>query len=462
MSKVTGRLAAVLLHPISLLILLALGVGVFLLMKSKRSEPVPKPLDEVARSLRVIQVPQVPLVPRVVGYGIARSADRWSAVAEVKGRIVHVHPELKAGSIFKAGEVVLRINPAEYELRIAQLEAEIADITAQEERLNAEEQNLKASLKIEEDSLALAERDLKRLESLASGANVSESEVDSKKREVLAQRQSVQNIKNSLSVLPAQLDSLAASEKAKQASLDLAKLDLSYTTIVAPFDCRVGDLALEVGQFLAAGQSLFEADGIDVTEVEALIPINQARTLLSPSDAPPEGLTNLSMETIRKIFKVDVEVRMESGDFRATWKARFDRVREQVDPQTRTIRIVVSVDKPYEQAIPGERPPLAPGMFCEVELSGRTRTGRIVIPRTCLRGNRVYVINDKNRLESREVEVAFSQGGLACITSGISPGEKLVVSDPTPAVIGMLVDPVEDKATEQLLIAESQGEVPLQ
>lgn len=461
MSKLSSRFGSLFLSPVSLVILLILGVGILYLMGSGRTDPEPQPLEEVARSLRVINVPQVPLVPRVVGYGLARSADRWSAVAEVKGRIVEVHDELKAGSILKAGETVLRIDPTEYGLRIAQLEAEIADIKAQQLRLEAEESNLRASLKIEEDSLGLAERDLKRLESLARGSSITESEVDAKKREVLAQRQSVQNINNSLTVLPSQVDSLSATLKAKEANLSLAQLDLGYATIVAPFDCRIGEVALEVGQFLTTGQSLFDAYGIDVTEVEAQIPINQARTLLSPSDAP-EGLMNLTMEQVRKIFNVGVEVRMESGNFRVTWEGRFDRVREQLDTQTRTVQVVVAVDKPYEQAIPGVRPPLAPGMFCEVELRGKTRTGRIVIPRTCLRGNLVYVLNEENRLESRPVEVAFSQGGLACIASGIVPGEKLVVSDPTPAVGGMLVIPVEDKETEELLIAEARGEVPLQ
>ena len=304
-----------------------LGAFVLWTMKSRRAEPKPEPLSEVARQLRIIEVPQVALVPRVVGFGLAQAADRWSAVAQVKGRITAVHPELKAGSILKADEIVLQINRTEYELRIAQLHAEIAELTAQQARLTAEEENLKASLAIEKDSLTLAERDLARLQSLTTGNTVTESEVERQQREVLAQRQSVQNLKNSLNVLPAEQQSLAESLKAKQAGLDLAELDLSYATIKAPFDCRIGDLALEVGQFLTAGQSLFEAYGIATTEVEAQLPINQARTLLDPTSTAGQPL-EIDMKTIRKIFDVDVEVRMESGDFRVAWPARFDRIRE--------------------------------------------------------------------------------------------------------------------------------------
>ncbi|MCG8448468.1 MAG: efflux RND transporter periplasmic adaptor subunit [Pirellulales bacterium] len=437
------------------------GAAIFWFMRGKREAPAPGPLQEIARTLRVIEVPQVALVPRVVGYGVAQAADRWSAVAQVKGRIVQVHPELKSGAILRAGEVVLQIDPTEYEIRIAQLQAEIAETKSQQARLQAEEENLRASLKIEQDSLALAKRDLARLQSLTAGSTITESEVEAKQREVLAQRQSVQNIDNSLNVLPAEVESLTATLAAKQASLKLAELDLDYTTIKAPFDCRVGELALEVGQFLAAGQSLLEAYGIDVTEVEAQFPMNQARTLLHPGDAPSKP-KDINMEMIRKIFDVDVEIRMESGDFAVTWPGRFDRVREQLDVQTRTVRIVVAVDKPYENVIPGERPPLAPGMFCEVELRAKPRTGQIVIPRTAMRNGQVYVVNAENRLETRNIEVAFSQGGLTCVKSGLQPGERLVVSDPTPAVVGMLVEPTPDAQTEEILLAESAAEAPLQ
>ena len=130
--------------------------------------------------------------------------------------------------------------------------------------------------------------------------------------------------------------------------------------------------------------------------------------------------------------------------------------------QTRTVRIVVAVDKPYENVVPGQRPPLAPGMFCAVELRAKPRTGQIVIPRTALQNGHVYVVSAENRLEVRPVEVAFSQGGFACLRSGLVPGERLVVSDPTPAVEGMLVEPTPDMQTEQALIAESTGEVPPQ
>ena len=105
-----------------------LGAAALFYMGKNRDLPKQLPIAEVARTLRIIEVPQVALVPRVLGYGAAQPADIWSAVAEVKGRVVAVHPELKAGAIIRADKEVLRIDPAEYELLIAQFKAEIAEI----------------------------------------------------------------------------------------------------------------------------------------------------------------------------------------------------------------------------------------------------------------------------------------------------------------------------------------------
>lgn len=437
------------------------GAVVLVGLLRNRTGPEKHTPAELTRTLRVIGVPQVALVPRVFGYGTAQPGDVWNAVAEVRGRVVGVHPELKAGVILHRGDEVLRIDPAEYELQITRLQADIAQVESQRAELAAQEINYQSSLKIEQSSLALAERDLARLRRLSATNSVTESEVERKEREVLTQQQSVQNLRNLLNVLPAQRESLVAQVAAKQAALDLAKLDLNHTIITTPFDCRLSDVSIELGQFLSAGQALFAAHGIGLTEIEAQLPIDQARNLLDPSRGPIDITTN-TMEMMRNIFDVQAIVRMHTGDFEVEWKGRFARIREQLDLQTRTVRIVIAVDNPYEGMIPGRRPPLAPGMFCEVELRGKPRMDQIVIPRSSLRIDRgehghVYVVSPDGKLRRREVEVSMFQTGFVALRSGLQPGELLVVSDPTPAIEGMLVDPVRDKALVERLIDDASA-----
>jgi len=84
-----------------------------------RTEPERAPEQEVARVLRVIRAPEPEITPRALGYGTAEAGNVWQAVAEVKGRVIEVHPDLEPGAIVNKDAVVLKIDPNEYELAIA-------------------------------------------------------------------------------------------------------------------------------------------------------------------------------------------------------------------------------------------------------------------------------------------------------------------------------------------------------
>lgn len=434
-----------------------LGFALVVALVANKRGPKQVETTEQRQSLRVIRVPVVDLVPRVVGYGTARPGQVWQAVAEVKGRVVEVHPQLKSGSMVHRGEVLLKIDPAEYDLAIAQIEADLSQIQAQLDELAAREINDRMSLEIEKASLRLSERELERVQSLVAQNAISKSEVDKQERNALAQRQIVQRLENSLNLVPQQRKSLDAAVNVKKASLGQAQLDRAKTTIQAPFDCRLGAVTIESGQFLAVGQTLFEAHGTDITEIEAQVPVNQLRTLIRP-ELQKKVLTTMSSEAITQVLDFQVVVRYRSGDFLAQWEARVARLREQFDPRTRTLGLVIAVDKPYEKAVPGKRPPLVQGMYCEVELRGSPRPGRVVIPRSAVHEGHVYLVADDSRLQHRAVEVDFAQAGFVCLRSGLKGGETLVVSDPVPAIDRMLIEPVLDESTRSRLVAEAIGE----
>jgi len=121
----------------------------------------------------------------------------------------------------------------------------------------------------------------------------------------------------------------------------------------------------------------------------------------------------------------------------------------------------VAVDAPYEQAIPGERPPLVPGMFAEVELRGPVHPDCAVVPRHALRGAgmqySVCLVGEDGRLHTQSVEVEFATGGFAALRSGLHGGEVLILSDPTPAIDGMRVDAADDPLARQRLVDEATG-----
>ncbi len=174
-------------------------------MASSRKAPERKPEIEVARALRVIQAPELEILPRSLGYGTAEPGRVWTAVTEVKGRVVKVHPDLSPGAIIKQGQLVVQVDPQEYDLAIARNQAELQKLQAQRDELAQKQQNNESSLTIERKSLNLAEKELARLKELSSMNAAADSAVEQQERAVLMQKQSVQSLEITIRLMPVEL-----------------------------------------------------------------------------------------------------------------------------------------------------------------------------------------------------------------------------------------------------------------
>ena len=427
---------------------------------TNRAEPDKIVEQELARPLRVLKIEPMTVVPRASGFGESDAAQFFQATAEVKGKIVELHPELKAGSFIREGTLLIAIDTTDIEISIQKLTAEIARSEAGLAELQTTQQNLEAALKIEQDSLDVAKRELERLQRL-EGA-ISAAEVDKQRKSVLAQQQAVQNLNSSLNLLPAQRGSAEATIAVSQANLVASKRDLERCRIVAPFNCRLGPVDLELNEFVAAGQQLLTAQSIDKIEVEAQFGLDKLSNLIRPNIESPRINRNLSanpQELLRRFFDVDATVRYGAGGVRTSREAQFERLREQLDAQARTVGIVVSILQPYENEGSARQngPPPVPGTYCEVELRGKP-TDAIVVARSAIRDGSVFVVDAENRLRKREVKIGLVQNNFASISSGLDVGDQVVVSDPTPAIEGMLVAPTIDNELAEQLRVQAGGD----
>jgi len=419
--------------------------------------PSRKQGEESIRTLRIIEAPSVNLIPRAVGYGVAEPGWVWEAVAEVRGTVSSIHPRLKSGELIGAKSVLIQIDPTEYELAIARLEASVEETQANLKELAGDEENTRRLITVEHRSLKLAQKSLERkLEALKRNA-ISQDEVDREERNYLQQKHNVQQLENALALSPSKRKALNAALDVHQSNLKQARIDLAKTVIKAPYDCRLGDVGIEAGQFVREGQSLFKAHGTAVTEVDARFRIEELRNLLS-EQMRGRFQPGLSTGAFKDLFRnVRVIISLQSGEWSADWDARIDRIRETVDVKTREMKVVAAVDRPYEKAEPGVRPPLTAGMFCQVELQGPARPGSVVVPRSAIYDSSVFIVDREHRLQKKQVGVDFAQSEFVVVKSGLSGGEIVVVSDPYPAIIGMKVSPVADDILKQHLLALSQG-----
>jgi membrane fusion protein, multidrug efflux system len=424
--------------------------------------PSQKQTKEAVQTLRVIPAPVVDLVPRAEGYGIAEPVKVWEAVAEVRGRVTATHPNLRPGQLIKKDSLLVRIDPTEYHLTVSRLEAAITETRAKIAELDQNEVNTRQIIAIETQSLALSQKMLERKQQVVARNAVSQDAVDREEKSFLTQKQVLEQRKNTLSLIPSQRKALQAALDMHQAGLKQAQIDLTKTQIHAPFDCRPADVSIEPGQFVGAGQALFKAHGIAATQINARFRMETLRNLLGEKT---RGLMQPGLETdiFTQVFAgIAALVTLQNTDWSVTWEARIDRFRESVAAGTREIQVIAVVDRPYEDAIPGERPPLMPGMFCHVALTAPARPGQVVLPRTAVHGSFVFLVGPDNRLEKKPVTVDFVQSEFVVIASGLSGSEKVVVSDPAFAITGMKVQPIMDDDLLHRLkqLAQAKGFTP--
>jgi RND family efflux transporter MFP subunit len=412
------------------------GIAFVVFMAGDRQAPSTHDLAEEARPVRVIEAVRIALTPWASGYGTVRPAKVWAAVAQVPGRVVETYDRLRDGEIVTAGTLLFRIDPVDTELRVAQVMAELAELEVR--RVNAE-----SSLALDQRSLELAEREQRRIARLAANGTASQSDVDDAERAVLNARTVVQNTRNTIALFPAQ-------RRLLEARLAQAERDLANTEVRAPFDLRVTDLAVERDQYVGVGQTLFRGDAVEGVEITAQVEISALRHLFYNRDEPIPSIAAMpgAMAAFTGFRPL---VRMDLGDGIAEWEADFVRFSDEVDPQTRTIGVVVAVDDPLGKAVPGRRPPLSKGMFVQVIIRGRTQPDRLVVPRTAVRNGIVYRLDDTNRLQVAPVSVQFSLGAVSVIEQGVTAGDTIVVSDLVPAVTGMLLAPVPDADAQAVL-----------
>jgi hypothetical protein len=429
-----------------LLVPVAIAVLIFFMMQQSRQEPEATSPGESARAVRIVPAMKGDVAPKVLAFGTAAPARTWRAVAEVGGRLAYVSDELRPGAIFKKGAVLLRIDKADYQDAADQLQAEIDQVKSQIAESIQQGANNVLAIEIEKKTLDVSKSELERLELLVRQNAGAPAEVDAQRKAMLAQTLRLQEVQNSGKVLTIQRDSLSASVRLKTSKLAQAKRDIERTEIVCPFDCRVGEVALELNQFIAAGELLVEGFGIAMVEVEAHVSSRDARLLIKPGGTPIviASIIGTPMDMVRDLFDVTVQIRVANDDRAAPWAGKFLRIREQLDQQTRTIGIVLGVENTYEKAVPGNNPPLVPGFFCQAELRGTPRKDRVIIPSAAVKSDHVYVVDGADRLVKKEVVVEFTQDGYSILTSGLAAGERLVVSDVSPAIDGMLTEPTMD------------------
>lgn len=435
-----------------------LALAALFLVVSRTQPPERVPIEETATTVRFIKVKETAIIPRIKGFGTVQPARVWNAVAQVSGQVIYVHRNFRRGAILDAGTEIIRIDPADYELAIAEAQANIRAAEARLAELKVTEENSRDLLALEKRSLELKEAQLERTQDLQGRGTVSQATLDTEQRDTISQRFRVKDIENTLRLLPTQIEVQEQQIAVNKSKLETAELNLKRTIIRLPFRGRISKVSTEETQFVQAGSVLGSADDIAVSEVEAQFSIAQISGFgRTAAIGPDQDFRVQNIASLARRSGLHAIIRLASSAVPVEWQGKVVRVSDVVGEQTRTVGIVAAVEGSYAQAVPGIRPPLAKGMFVEVELRGRKIPGRIVLPRSAVHQGRTYILRDDERLEIRDVDTGLVQGDVVVVESGLKDGDRVVVSDLIPALPGMLLTPIEDKALAEHVAREASG-----
>ncbi|NOQ81211.1 MAG: HlyD family secretion protein [Methylophaga sp.] len=404
------------------------------------------------KAVEIINVTKLPFRVRATAFGHVEPSVIINAKSEVSGKISYIHPDLKQGASIAKGTVVLRIEPTTFEISLNQSKAGLAGSQSSLAQLDAEQYSTKQAYAIAKEKLTVELDELARLQALWDKRLIARSTLDAEQKNVLSLEQSLQDIEGKLASFDSRRAAIKAQIKQSESQVDQSQDTIARTEVIMPIDARVGAVSVEKDEFTPAGSILFEALGVDAVEINAQLPVQQFRPLVSAGlvSSNPSSISLQNPENLQSALsnmKLETQVRLVGDlDNSTVWQGKLIRLSESVDPTRDTLGLVIAVEKPYEGIIPGVRPPLLKGMYTSVELFSPAKP-TLVIPRKAVHQGRVYIATIENTLEIRPIEVLFSQGELLVIAEqngniGIKEGEQLIISDVVPVMEGMPLKPI--------------------
>ncbi|WP_419596734.1 efflux RND transporter periplasmic adaptor subunit [Thiolapillus sp.] len=422
-----------------LIVLLAVALVLF---RVKSKPPVShEDLGYPVKVVDVMTVRPIPYRSHATGYGNVEPRITVRAKSEVSGKIVYIHPQLRKGASLPKDTVVLRIEPTTFEFSLEQSKAGLSGSESSLRQLETEEESTRSLLAIVRKNLSVQQKEYKRIQEIWKKKLVARSSVDAEEQKVLQLKQQVADLEGKLKTYESRKAALDAQIRQSKTQVAQTRDTLGRTEIRLPMDARIGEVLVEKGEFVAAGSVLFEALGTDAVEITAELPTRLFRPLFANQQHMQVDLNEQGkFWNLVSNMKLEARVRLVGFPEAAHWQGKLLRISESIDPRRDTVGLVVQVDKPYADVIPGERPPLLKGMFTTVSFFAPAQP-MLVVPRKAVHQGRVYVARPDKRLEIRQIETLYRQGEFVVVKGGLETGENVIVSAVIPVIEGLPLKP---------------------
>lgn len=344
--------------------------------------------------------------------GSVQPRTRSTLLPEVTAKVVEVSQSFRPGGFFEKDDVLLRLDPVDYETAIVVSKAALA----QAEAVLAEEQ-------------AKSDQARENWKSLGRSGEP-----------------------GALVLRLPQVTKAQADVASAKAQILKAERDLERTIIRAPYAGQVLEQSADVGQLVTPGAALGKIFAVDYVEIRLPLPEREMRFLRLP-----EQFRDAQSPAVQPAAKLKAVVNGKP----ASWTGKIVRVESALDESTRQVMAVAQVTDPYGSRTDGV-PPLKIGQFVEAEIEGEKLSDVFIIPRNAVRaGNEIILITPENRLRRMSVEPLSGDERQIIVASGTpkSPkeGDVLCLTPiPFPADGARVIPTIDGQVENPDLAAKEQ------
>ncbi|MDE3273397.1 efflux RND transporter periplasmic adaptor subunit [Pseudoalteromonas sp. G4] len=362
-------------------------VGFSLIKASAADDGDKKPVDtRPTVSVKALKAVEHQVV--LTSFGEVKPLETTRLAAQVSGEVISWHKNFVAGGLVKRGEVLFTIEKDNYLAALLQAEAALTSAQA---------------VLIEEQAKAqVAEDEAKRF------PNKPRTDLFLRKPQVL---------------------SAQAQVKSAQAALMRAQRDLEDCAVKAPYDALIISREIGVGQFVNKGTQVAQLNNIETAEI--ILPIAGFDSLFLPTPLA-ETPVNISYKGINSFVR----------------QGKISRDLGVIDSATRMSHIVVQVDDPYNLKSSGSD--LKFGKYVEVSFAGKQLSEVFKLPQELVNNRTVWVVDNEQKLQAKEVNVLRSEGAYFLIDKGLANDEQLVLTLPEYPQVGMEVKLAASNASDGL------------
>ena len=345
--------------------------------------PPPPPKVTVSQPVRQ------PVTDYLEFTGNAQAINTAQLRARVPGYLEKVY--FKDGDLVKKGQLLFLIQPNTYQAKLEEAEADILKQKA---------------------ALDHARTEFQRFTRLINQKAAAQSDLDNWRF---------------------QLDSAKAALKAAEAKRDLARLDLSYTRVTAPFNGRIDRRLKDVGNLVGAGEYTLLAEINQIDPIYFYFTMNEADLLQVMTKS---GRSPLESEKIK--VPLSLGLANEEG---YPHQGYLDFAAISLTPTTGSLQL--------RGIFPNPDGKIVPGLFGRIRgaVMGRTKEN-LLVPAVALgydqQGPYVLVVEDNNLVQRRSVKTGIAVGDLRVVQEGLTGNEWIITNGLLRAFPGKPVTPVKD------------------